>query len=91
MKVNFIEIFGAITTVGTQAGIKVIRALEDDVLDGPELASIIKTAIRALRMAGVSHKDLDQVQVATTRAEYEMIRNVNRKMTPCDNSNLTPL
>lgn len=76
MRLSFISIFGAITTVGTQIAIQVVRAMEDGELDGGELARIFKTAIMGLRMAGVSHEDLDMVQMATTRAEFEMLEAV---------------
>jgi hypothetical protein len=52
---------------------EIAQALADGVLNGPELARIVKAGVMGLRMVGVSHRDLDQVQVITTRAEYEML------------------
>jgi hypothetical protein len=76
MRLNFISIFGAITTVGTQIAVQVIQAMEDDILDGGELTRIFKTAIMGLRMAGVSHEDLDKIQMATSRMDFEMLEAV---------------
>lgn len=70
---NFYKIFGVVTGVATQIAGAVMQAFSDDVLDGPELANITKSGIQGLRMAGVSQKELDMIQVATTRAEYEAL------------------
>lgn len=73
MNMKYFQVFGAITAIGTQVGMKVVSAMEDDVLDGPEIGDIVKTSINALRMAGVSHADLDKIQVITSRAGYEAL------------------
>lgn len=73
MKINLFEVFGAVSTIGIQVGMKVVKALEDNVLYGPELAEIFKTSLQALRMAGVSNEDIDKVRVITTRAEFDQL------------------
>lgn len=73
MKIGYFKIFGAVTGVVSSTAGEVMQALADGVLDGTELARIIKAGIMGLRMAGVSRGDLDQVQVITTRNEYEML------------------
>lgn len=69
----FGKIIGAIMGMAMAIGYDVMDALRDDILDGPEIARIIKSGIQGLRFAGVSHKDLDHVQVITDRAAYEAL------------------
>jgi len=71
--VSYVELFITINAVASQVAMQVLRALKDDVLDGPEVASIVKAAIQGLRIAGVSHADLDQIQLITEKAEHDML------------------
>lgn len=73
MGMNYFEVFMAINSVGTQVAIEVYQALKDGELDGKELTGIVKTGIRSLRMAGVSHDDLDKILMVTSKAEYDML------------------
>lgn len=73
MKIGYFKLFGVVTGIVSATAGEVIQALADGILDGRELAKIVKAGIMGLRMAGISHADLDQVQVITTRAEYEAL------------------
>ena len=73
MSMKWFKILGIVTGMATQVAGEVVQALADGVLDGPELGNIIKKGIMGLRLAGVSHDELDQIQMVTTRAEYDAL------------------
>ena len=73
MSMKWFKILGIVTGMATQVAGEVVQALADGVLDGPELGNIIKKGIFGLRMAGVSQDELDQIQMVTTRAEYDAL------------------
>jgi hypothetical protein len=62
MSMKWFKILGIVTGMATQVAGEVVQALADGVLDGPELGNIIKKGIMGLRLAGVSHDELDQIQ-----------------------------
>jgi len=70
---KWFKIFGIVSSLAMNVAGEVVQALQDKVLDGPELASIIKKTIMGLRMAGVSQDELDQIQVITDRVEFETL------------------
>ena len=70
---KYFMIIAQITSLATLMAGEIVQALSDGVLDGPELANIVKRGILNLRMAGVSHEDLDQIQVITARYEYDQL------------------
>ena len=70
---KFFKVFKIVMGVAMAIAGEVCEAWEDGVLDGPELASIIKKGIMGLRMTGVSQDELDQIQMVTSRAEYDML------------------
>jgi len=74
MSMKWFKILGIVTGMATQVAGEVVQALADGVLDGPELGNIIKKGILGLRMAGVSQDELDQIQMVTTRAEYDALK-----------------
>lgn len=73
MNVKFFKVLGVITGMSTMVAGEVVQAFSDGALDGSELAGIIKRGITGLRIAGVSQADLDQIQIATTQAEYDAL------------------
>jgi len=70
---NWFKIFGVLTGVATSIAGEVVQAMADGVLDGSELAGIIKSGISGLRMTGVTHDDLDQIKVVTSTYEHQQI------------------
>jgi hypothetical protein len=73
MSMKWFKILGIVTGMATQVAGEVVQALADGVLDGPELGNLIKKGILGLSMAGVSQEELDQIQMVTTRAEYDVL------------------
>ena len=71
--ISYVELFITLNAVASQVAMQVLRALQDDVLDGPEVAGIVKAAIQGLRMTGVSHADLDQIKMITTKSDYDAL------------------
>jgi len=70
---KYFKVFRIVMGIALAIGGEVAEAWADGVLDGPELASIIKNGIMGLRMSGVSQKDLDMIQMVTTKGEYDML------------------
>lgn len=69
----FGKIIGAVMGVAMAIAYDVIEAFKDNILDGSEIARITKSGFQGLRVAGVSQAELDMIQVATTRQEYEAL------------------
>ncbi len=67
------KLFRVVMSVSMAISGEIAEAWEDGILNGKEMASIIKNGIMGLRMAGVSQKDLDQIQVVTQRYELEAL------------------
>jgi hypothetical protein len=70
---KFFKVFKVVMGVAMSIAGESMEAWEDGVLDGPELASIIKKGIMGLRMTGVSQDELDQILLITTKMEYDML------------------
>lgn len=66
---RYFIIVSQVTSLATVMAGEIAQALMDGVLDGTELANIIKRLIMNLRMVGVSHAQLDQIKMTTTITE----------------------
>jgi len=67
---RYFIIVSQVTSLATVMAGEIAQALMDGVLDGTELANIIKRLIMNLRMVGVSHAQLDQIKMFTTQIEF---------------------
>jgi hypothetical protein len=68
---KWFKILGIVTGMATALAGEVVQAMADGVLDGTELAHLIKRGIMTLRMSGVSQEELDQIQITTKLSEVE--------------------
>jgi len=70
---RYFIIVSQVTSLATVMAGEIAQALMDGVLDGTELANIIKRLIMNLRMVGVSHAQLDQIKMVMTRPDFEAL------------------
>lgn len=72
-RVSYVRVLGAIGMVGSQVGMEIVIALEDKILDGPEIGRIVQRALQGLKMAGVTQEDLDKIQFITDPYDFQSL------------------